>query len=128
TFKPKDPLIKKYVDYYYLDLKPNNTHHAFQCFPHINNTISLYRSHRWEKNKRMVFDEATAPLQIFTPVREDVLSVKQCGKVHRIVLVFHPLGIQQFFRNLDFSDFITDVEFFTKNELQKLFSTSNTKI
>lgn len=123
TFKPKHPIIKKYVDYYYLDLKPNNTYHSFECFPHFNNTISLYRSHRWIKKGEVVFDKTASPLQIFTPIRKNVLSVKQLGEVYRIVLVFHPLGIQQFFRKLDFSEFIINNEFFTKNELDVLFST-----
>ncbi|WP_313366114.1 hypothetical protein, partial [Sphingobacterium multivorum] len=45
TFKPKNPIVKKYVDYYYLDIKPNNVINKFLCFPHFNNTISIYRYH-----------------------------------------------------------------------------------
>lgn len=128
TFKPKNSIIKKYVDYYYLDIKLNNIINEFQCFPHFNNTISLYKSHIRLKNGEMLFDEIAKPFQIFTPIRKKVLNVKQSGKVHRIVIVFHPLGIQQFYENLDFSYYITDYEFFTQDELKEIFSTTETEI
>ncbi|HUH25136.1 MAG TPA: AraC family transcriptional regulator [Flavobacterium sp.] len=128
TFKPENPIIKKYVDYYYLDIKPNNVINKFQCFPHFNNTISLYKSHVKLENGEMKFDDNAKPFQIFTPVREKVLNVKQLGKVYRIVIVFHPLGIQQFYETLNFSDYITDFDFFNSNELQEIFSTTETEI
>ncbi|MBD3906991.1 AraC family transcriptional regulator [Chryseobacterium sp. Ch-15] len=128
TFKPKNSIVKKYVDYYYLDIKPNNSTHEFQCFPHFNNTISIYKSHVRLENGEMKFDENAKPFQIFTPIREKVLNVKQLGKVHRIVVVFQPLGIQQFYKNLNFSDYITDFDFFNSNELQEILSTIETEI
>lgn len=126
TFKPKNSVVKKYVDYYYLDIKPTNIVNEFQCFPHFNNTISLYRSHKRLDNGEMVFEKTAKPFQIFTPIREKILNVRQAGPVHRVVLVFHPFGIQQFYGNLNFSDYIEDYEFFTQNELKELFSTNKT--
>lgn len=126
TFKPKNSIVKKYVSYYYLDIKPNNTINEFQCFPHFNNTISIYKSHIRLKSGEMKFDETAKPFQIFTPIRKKVLNVKQLGKVHRIVIVFHPLGVQQFYEDLDFSDYITDNEFFDQNELKEIFQTIKT--
>lgn len=126
TFKPKNSIVKKYIDYYYLDIKPDNTCNEFQCFPHFNNTISLYKSHSRLANGEIAFEEKSKPLQIFTPIREKVLNVKQVGKVYRIVIVFYPLGIQQFYKSLNFSDYIIDYAFFTQNELTPLFSTVDT--
>ncbi|PIF45186.1 helix-turn-helix protein [Chryseobacterium sp. 52] len=128
TFKPKNSLIKSYVDYYYLDIKPNNEINEFQCFPHFNNTVSLYKSHTRKEKGHVVFDEAATPLQIFTPIREKVLHIVQSGEVHRIVIVFHPLGIQQFYRQLNFADYITNFEFFNKQELNILFSTEDPEV
>ncbi|MDV4042179.1 hypothetical protein CMT37_04975 [Elizabethkingia anophelis] len=122
TFKPKNSIVKKYVDYYYLDIKPDNEISEFQCFPHFNNTISLYKSHIRLEDGEMVFEKTAMPFQIFTPIRTTVLNVKQRGKVERIVIVFHPLGIQQFYKDLDFSNYITDYEFFTQSEVDKIFS------
>ncbi len=128
TFKLKKTFGRKHVDYCYLDIKPHNRIHEFQCFPHFNNTISLYRSHILLNSGEMAFDAAAKPFQIFTPIREKVLTVKQLGAVYRIVIVFHPLGIQQFYKNLHFSDYSTDFEFFTNEELQLLFSTQDTEM
>ncbi|WP_267402112.1 MULTISPECIES: helix-turn-helix domain-containing protein [unclassified Chryseobacterium] len=128
TFKPQHSTIKKYVDYYYLDIKPNNKVTEYDCFPHFNSTISLYQSHIRAENGEIIFNEKAKPFQIFTPIREKVLHVKQTGKVYRIVLVFHPLGIQQFYRNLNFADYILDGEFFNEAELHEIFSTTDTEI
>lgn len=87
-------MIKKYIDYYYLDLKSNNEINEFQCSPHFNNTISIYKSHIQSEEGEIVFEENAEALQIFTPIRQKFLNVKQIGKVYRIVIVFHPLGIQ----------------------------------
>ncbi|VXD07071.1 DNA-binding transcriptional activator FeaR (fragment) [Sphingobacterium multivorum] len=126
TFKPKNPIVKKYVDYYYLDIKPNNVINKFLCFPHFNNTISIYRYHVRLENGEIKFDDNANPFQIFTPIRQKVLNVKQSGTVYRIVIVFHPLGIQQFYENLNFADYITDYEFFQSRRTKRnLFYNSN---
>ncbi|MBV7441615.1 helix-turn-helix domain-containing protein [Weeksellaceae bacterium TAE3-ERU29] len=125
TFKPKNHFLHKYVDYYYLDIKSDNTKTEFECFPHYNNTISLYSSHKRDENSVVTYVENVEPLQIFTPVRENILKVTQIGNVHRIVIVFHPLGIQQFFKNKDFSNYIYNGDFFNTNELTQLFNTTD---
>lgn len=79
TFKPKNSTVKKYVDYYYLDVKLDNEINEFQCFPHFNNTISVYKSHKLLKNREVAFDETAKPLQIFTPIREKVLNMAIFG-------------------------------------------------
>lgn len=123
TFKPKDPVVATYVDYYYVDIKPENKITEFTSFPHYNNVISLYRAHTRMPDGTMVYDQKQKPLQIFTPIREKVMTVRQLGKLHRIVIVSNPLGVEQFYR-LDFSGYITDVAFFTAGELESLFDTT----
>jgi AraC-like DNA-binding protein len=126
TFKSNDPLISRYVDYYYLDIKPNNIVTEFECFPHYNNTLSLYRSHRYTPDGEVVYQENGMPCQIFTPVREKILTVKQTGKVHRIVIVFHAMGIQQFYREPDFGVLNNSYNFFSTDELTDLFAGNDT--
>lgn len=127
TFKPKNSLIRKYIDYYYLDIKPDNETNEFRCFPHFNNTISLYKSHIQVEKGHVKFDKEAQALQIFTPIREKVLHIVQSGRVHRIVIVFNPLGVQQFYRHLNFADYITDFEFFSQKELSRIFSADDTE-
>ncbi|REH54559.1 AraC-like DNA-binding protein [Tenacibaculum gallaicum] len=126
TFRPKNPIIAQHVHYYYLDVKPQNKKIGFDCYPHFNNSISLYSSHFSPKIGKIVFKDDNNPLQIFTPLRENIFNVTQIGKVHRIVIIFNPLGIHQFYRGLTFTDFITEFNFFSELELSALFSSQNT--
>lgn len=128
TFKPKHPKIRSFVDYYYLDIKPHNTFHQFKCFPHFNNTISIHSSHKYLESGQVMFEETEDVLQIFTPIRERVLHVRQRGKVCRVAIVFHPLGIQQFYRNINFNKIVADYEFFEKEESALLFSTTDLNV
>ncbi len=121
TFKPQNSLIAKYIDYYYLDFKPKNVLREFECYPHFNNTISLYKSHKRLNDGSILFEDNSCPLQIFTPIRDKILPIKQKGKIHRIVIVFQPLGVQQFFKDLDFSGYLIDFNFFNQRELTSLF-------
>ncbi|GAA4785891.1 hypothetical protein GCM10023231_12230 [Olivibacter ginsenosidimutans] len=124
TFKPRNTLVAKYVDYYYLDLKPFNLENQFDCFPHFNNTISLYKSHIRSANGDLTFKHNAQPIQIFTPIRQQILHVKQMGPVHRIVIVFHPLGINQFYNSLNLSRLTTEYSFFATDELFDFFATT----
>ena len=125
TAKPHHATIARYVQYYYLEINEANTYREFSCFPHYNNSISLYRSHSSDKKGTITYVANGSPLQIFTPVRQQVLTIKQMGPIHRVVLVFHPLGIQQFYKNLAFTKLMDDYEFFAGDELQQLFEAGN---
>ena len=125
TFRPKNNIIKKYVQYYYLEIDEHNSEREFTCFPHYNTAISIYKSHKRYKDATVEFKPDLLPLQIFTPIRKDILTVKQLGKIYRIVIIFNPLGIQNFFDNLNFTDYFTDFSFFKKDEINQLFTTTD---
>lgn len=125
TFNPKHSIIAKYVDYYYLDIKPDNELTEFDCFPHYNTSISIYKSHRRLQDGTMIFDNKAKPFQIFTPIRESKLTVRQTGVVHRIVIVFNPLGIQQFYNEFDFAKGTINTDFFSPQELDDIFATKD---
>lgn len=121
TFKPTKEVLKKYIDYYYVDIKHDNTLTVYDCFPHFNNTISVYKSHQYI-NGNSVYKQNGIPLQIFTPLRSDVLQIQQIGSVERFVIVFKPFGINQFLINIDFSSIIDDLDFFNEEECNHLFN------
>ena len=125
TFSPADPTVARYVDYYYLDCKPSNSVATFKCFPHYNNTISLYAAHRMTGVGQVVHDPTSPPLQIFTPLRDSVLQVRQLGPVHRVVIVFRVLGVQQFWRGLSFADYLIGHSFFSATEVRQLLETKD---
>lgn len=100
TIKPGHQLLQKYISYYYLDRADEQDYcNEYICYPHYNNTISLYQSHTaslLNHHSIVSFDKDAAPLQIFTPLRENILKVTQKGPVYKIGIVFEPLGIHQF--------------------------------
>jgi AraC-like DNA-binding protein len=123
TFGPINSVVSRFVSYYYVDIKPENTRTEFTCFPHYNNSISLYRSHIRTEKGEMLFDAEAPAYQIFTPIRTKPMRVRQLGKVHRVVIVFNPLGMQQFYRGLDVSKLLVAQHFFDPAEIRQLFST-----
>ena len=121
TFKPNNKQLKKNNDCYKVDLKQDNNLTVYDCFPHYNNTISVYKSHQYIKGNS-VYKQNGIPLQIFTPLRSDVLQIQQIGPVERFVIVFKPFGINQFLTNIDFSNIIDDLNFFDEKECNHLFN------
>jgi len=100
TIKPIHPLLQEYISYYYLDIADDEDYfNEYTCYPHYNNTISLYKNHTalLQNNHSIVsFEKDAAPLQIFTPLRENILKVTQRGPVYKVGIVFEPFGINQF--------------------------------
>lgn len=100
TIKPKNKFLRKYISYYYLDIADGDDYfNEYICYPHFNNTISLYKSHNVDfKNghSTVYFKRNGLPLQVFTPLREKILKITQKGPIHKIAVVFEPFGINHF--------------------------------
>lgn len=100
TVKPVNRLLQKHISYYYLDITDSENYRSeYICYPHYNNTISLYKSHigTFSSGRSLIdFQKSAPPLQIFTPLRESILKVTQNGPVYKIGIVFKPFGINQF--------------------------------
>lgn len=128
TFSPVNELLRKYISYYYLDVATDAHYlNEYVCYPHFNNSISLYKNHVFEFNNRhsmITYQKEADPLQIFTPLREDILKVTQRGPVHKIAIVFNPLGIQQFFNQVPIEKEIKALPLFSNDELSTLFNTT----
>jgi AraC-like DNA-binding protein len=132
TFKPSELLLQKYISYYYVDVADDEYYHnEYICYPHYNNTISLYKNHevKFGNNHSQVFyNSASSPLQIFTPLRETILKVSQVGPVHKIGIVFEPFGINQVLNSdLAISERVTspDFSFFDVEFINMLFDIEN---
>ena len=132
TIKPKDNTLKKYISYYYVDVADNEDYfNEYICYPHYNNTVSLYKSHVLscdEGHSHITFNNGYLPLQIFTPLREEILKVTQEGPVYKIGIVFKPFGINQFLRQdvkMDTLASSPSFQFFENDFLLELFSELN---
>lgn len=129
TLKPKSKLLQKYISYYYLDIADDLAYSTeYICYPHYNNTISLYKNHNVifkDKHSIITYQNQASPLQIYTPIRETILKVTQTGAVHKIGIVFNPFGINQFLQNeLNMSQRISSplFNFFSNEFIISLFN------
>ena len=101
------------------------------CYPHYNNTISLYKSHVLscdDGRSHITFNNDCLPLQIFTPLREEILRVTQKGPVYKIGIVFNPIGINQFLRqDIKMNKLASSpsFQFFENDFLRRLFAERN---
>lgn len=135
TFKPQNDLLAKYIDYYYLEVNLENKTRKYLCFPHLNNAVSIYSNHTPKSyttpegilSHEVTFSENASILQVFSPIRHDVFQVIQNGSLHRVVIIFKPLGIQQFFRDVDPST-ISYSNLFTDSETNILLSTNDPEV
>lgn len=131
TFKPKDCLLQKYVSYYYIDIASKTGYYnEYTCYPHYNSTVSIYKSHNCilhKKHSTIEYDQAAAAVQIFTPLRDDILKVTQKGPVHKIAIVFEPFGINQFMTNPCLTDCKVSPNFmlFSAAEIDALLRETN---
>jgi hypothetical protein len=96
TFRPQAAELQPWISYYYLDQDPDNAVRAYRCFPHLNTSLSIYQSHTNSTKGKVNHVPGGKPLQIYTPIRQEILEVKQIGAVNGIVVEFPPLGIQHF--------------------------------
>jgi len=129
TFNPKSTTLLPYISYYYLDVATDDNYfNEYICYPHFNYTISLYQSHvstLADQHTTITYQEGQKPLQLFTPLREQVLKVTQHGPVHKIAVVFNPLGLQQFSKQDAIGQKIQLIDFFSKQELLSVFATTD---
>lgn len=127
TFHSKHALLQKYISYYYIDIADDAGYvNEYICYPHFNCTISLYKSHVCDfraGHNVITYGVQAAPLQIFTPLREEILKVSQYGPVHKVAIVFNPLGIQQFFKQLPVTKIPALTTLFTVEEMMPLWDT-----
>lgn len=113
TFKPENPILQKFISYYYLDRCDDVEYfNEYTCYPHFNTTLSFYKSHTLEisENQRIVkFNEKMPYLKMLTQIREHPLKVTQIGKVHKVAVVFEPLGVNQFLENKKIKNLINGI-------------------
>ncbi|KQC01461.1 AraC family transcriptional regulator [Pedobacter sp. Hv1] len=124
TFKPLNYTIQKYISYYYLDICDEEDYfNEYICYPHVNTTISFYKESIIDKKENhnvLTYKENCPYLKIFTPTRESILKITQIGKVHKVAVVFKPLGINQFLAGKNIFDSLNPI---IDDFLTKVFST-----
>ncbi|MBL4604533.1 MAG: hypothetical protein JKY02_02375 [Flavobacteriaceae bacterium] len=124
TYEPVDPILRKYVQFYYeLEL----TNEAYYAFPSENNVVCLFNDATisYSKNQITIQEKVNKENQnTFIALNKFTkpLFVKSEGVVKEFVIIFKPFGLSQFITT-DFSKlaFFKISEFDSFTEENQLF-------
>jgi AraC-like DNA-binding protein len=102
TIAPSSPILKKYIECFYIyEGKPNSTF-KYVAFPHFNTGLSFFKGasvHR--QNWNLQLTEKTnvgVQIEILGKYTTPVL-IEYKGKLNEISIVFKPAGLNRFFKD-----------------------------
>lgn len=100
SFYPLAPALEQYIDYYYMQrYQKKNTQLRYQCFPHLNNSLSLFSKAAFyfdEMGSHVQYSNSGNPLCLLTVIRKAPLWVHHSGPLCKVAVVFKPLGLHAF--------------------------------
>jgi len=98
TYKPQKPALWPYINYYYQQVYDQpEAALRYQCFPHLNVSISLFERAYFQFDQRgslVTYHPQSKPLCLLTLIRSNPLWVHHKGPLRKIAVVFEPLGLQ----------------------------------
>lgn len=98
TYKPQNPDLWPFISYYYQQEYTQPTAALrYQCFPHLNLSISLFERacfHFDQRGSFVTYHPHSKPLCLLTHIRSNPLWVHHKGPLRKIAVVFEPLGLQ----------------------------------
>ena len=102
TIAPTSPMLKKYIDCFYIYEGKSNYVFNYVAFPHFNTGLSFFKGasvHR--QNWNLQISENTnvgVHIEILGKYTTPVL-VEYKGQLSEISMVFKPLGLNRFFKD-----------------------------
>jgi AraC-like DNA-binding protein len=96
-FYPEASILQKWVKYLYIQ-KNTTELQKFLVFPNIGSAITIYENAHFEKIKDQQFiaQKTDSTETVLHLMRIDPVQITDVGKLEKISIVFHPLGINQF--------------------------------
>ena len=100
TVRPKDPLVAKYIDYYYFHFEKDNSFHSrFSFYPNYKHALTIYKDSDVETGSygSVVTPSKHTNYSVFYSINTSKnMSVDIKGAFSKIGVVFYPLGINHF--------------------------------
>ncbi|GAB3823250.1 hypothetical protein GCM10028895_29910 [Pontibacter rugosus] len=99
SFCPLAPTLEPYIDYYYIQRYDDKDTQRYQCFPHLNNSLSLFSRAGFyfdEAGSHVQYSASGKPLALLTVIRKAPLWVHHSGPLNKVAIVFKPLGLSAF--------------------------------
>ncbi|WP_299762525.1 helix-turn-helix domain-containing protein [uncultured Pontibacter sp.] len=100
SLSPSAPELAPFIDYYYVQrYLDTDISLRYQCFPHLNHTLSLFEQAEFnfdEAGSHVSYNSSAKPLHLLTAIRSAPLWVHHTGPLRKIGVVFKPLGLCAF--------------------------------
>lgn len=99
SFTPRNSLLKKHIAYFYFDQATNkNFQKNYSFFPHTYTTLSFYEKGTFSQQPDHNYIQCggKAGLLSLLTRKHHVTTVIQQGPLHKIGIVFYPLGLNCF--------------------------------
>ena len=115
TYIPNHALLKKHISYFYTDVQEDaRFHRRYSFFPHVNTTLTFYKHAVFTQGDlHNTVDSAEGlPLLKLLTRQQRVTTVVQQGPIHKIGIVFSPLGLNHFIRETYQSLAADEVQYF----------------
>lgn len=100
TFYPQNPLLKKYVEYYYFFKSESaDFNETYYAFPYVGRVVNIHRNAECEirPNFTGVYENPQNEfLTIAQGYRELPLLVNLRGRLDKVTIIFKPLGLNYF--------------------------------
>lgn len=102
TITPTSPILKKYVDCFYIYEGISSSKHTYIAFPHFNTGLSFIKGATIKRSQRsLVISESTTNglhIEILGKYTSPVL-IQLEGLITEISIIFKPLGINRFIKD-----------------------------
>ena len=102
TYKPKSPLLQKYIEFFYVFGKERDDDINYVIFPHVFTTISFFKGADIERKNHTININASKHnkycVDILGKYTQPVF-INYTGKCDEVTVVFKPLGMNHFLQN-----------------------------
>jgi AraC-like DNA-binding protein len=100
SFKPQNPVLKNYVEFYYFLKSENPEFNAkYFAFPNVTTPLSIHKNVRTEikaYSTSVFAGQVSNYAALVQGMRKQPLSVNLKGKIDKVTIIFKPLGLNHF--------------------------------
>lgn len=101
TIEPSSPILKKYIECFYLYEGKSNSSFNYLVFPHLNTGLSFFQGANVQRQNWKIQIIENQNIDIHIEILGKYISpvlIEYEGKVREISIVFKPLGLNRFFK------------------------------
>jgi len=99
TGKPLNPLLRRFISYYYFHEKTKGAPTQFIYYPHVKNGFTIYKNSKTTitgSNTATTPDQSIDYMMLYSGIKTQAIKVSITPPFNKIGVAFQPLGINNF--------------------------------